>query len=178
MLVLNNVSKIYKTNSKTVHALVDVSLQFDSTGLVAIVGESGSGKTTLINCISMIEKPMSGSIKFGDKVLNSMTDAELDNYRNNCISFVFQDYNLSDNITVGQNVGLGATIQGQKTTDDLQESCLRQVGLSGYGDSQINELSGGEQQRVAIARSLAKNTPIIIADEPTGNLDQRNGNEI
>jgi len=155
--------------------LLTICIDLPSVGLVAICGKSGSGKTTLVNCLSGIEQVDSGTITVDNNQLGKMTPDKLDEYRNHTIGIIFQDYNLIEQLTVEQNIGLSFELQGKPLDKQKIEQILTQVGLEGYGKRKTVELSGGEQQRVAIARTIAKNTQIILADEPTGNLDEDTG---
>ncbi len=177
MLKLNHIRKIYHTASKeNVIALSDICLSFDKNGLVFIVGQSGSGKTTFLNLIGGLDVADQGEILIEGSVLGK--DISLEKYRQNYVGFVFQEYNLLDNLTVYENIAIAVSDCSKKELEEKIAKVLEEVGLSGYEKRRINELSGGQRQRVAIARALAKNTSILLCDEPTGNLDSRTSIEI
>ena len=177
MLKLNNVTKIYHTASKeNVIALSDISLSLDNSGLVFIVGQSGSGKTTLLNAIGGLDLADQGEISIEGNVLGK--DISLEKYRQNYVGFVFQEYNLLENLTVYENIAIAVSACPKKQLEEKIAKVLEEVDLSGYEKRRINELSGGQRQRVAIARALAKNTSILLCDEPTGNLDSGTSREI
>lgn len=159
------------------HALKDVTLELNDKGMVFVLGKSGSGKSTLLNLIGGLDKISSGKIDVDGNVISSYSEHQLVDYRNSCIGFIFQDHHLIDDLTVFQNVKLALELK-RINNDDLVRSSLEQVGLSGYGDRYPRELSGGERQRVAIARAIVKRPRIILADEPTGNLDGKNAAEV
>lgn len=175
MLKLENVSKIYTTNRKSSHvsALNNINVSFGKHGLVSIVGKSGSGKTTLLNILGGIDKPTNGTIVYNGNKFSDFRESDYNNYRNNEISFIFQDYNLLHDYTVIENIKIACRIQGKikKNVNEIAYNCLKSVGLEDLADRKIESLSGGQQQRVAIARALAKESKIILCDEPTGNLD-------
>ena len=177
MLELRNVNKTYVSSKKNkVEALKEVNLEFKTKGLNFILGASGSGKSTLLNLIGGIDKPTSGEILInGNKV--GEKELPLDEYRSNYISFIFQDFNLLPNLTIYDNIGIvyGKNEEGIK---ERIEKILKAVGLEGYENRYPNELSGGQIQRVAIARALAKESSIILADEPTGNLNKENSENV
>lgn len=178
MLELKNINKSYVSSKKNrVDALTNINLAFETKGLTFILGASGSGKSTLLNLIGGLDTPTSGDIFINNtKLLDD--NSSLDLYRNNYISFIFQDFNLLSNLTVYENISL---VYGSLTTDSVKEKIakiLLQVNLSGYEDRYPSELSGGEIQRIAIARALAKDSAIILADEPTGNLNKENSENI
>ena len=176
---IRNLCKTYDIkNGEKVHALKGVSFDLPSTGMVAILGKSGSGKSTLLNILSGLDSFDSGDVEAFGKNMKDFSRAELDNYRNSCISFVFQEYHLIPELSVGENIALALQLQGEQNADEKVKSVLKQVELSGYENRKISELSGGQKQRVAIARALIKNPKIIFADEPTGALDSQTGESI
>jgi putative ABC transport system ATP-binding protein len=175
-----NVSKIYQMGKNKVNALNDVSLRIDTGELVAIIGPSGSGKTTLMNILGCLDTPTEGSYRLNGKEVINMTDSQLADVRNRTIGFVFQTFNLLQRLTALENVelpliyrGIGARERHRKASEALES-----VGLAYRAHHKPSELSGGQQQRVAIARALVSEAPIILADEPTGNLDTHSGTEI
>ncbi len=178
MLELKKVSKIYKTKSNDVAALNDVDLYFEDNGLVFITGKSGSGKTTLLNVIGGLDNFSSGEILIKGKSTKDFSKSDYDSYRNTYIGFVFQEYNLLDNMTIEKNIALATQLQGIKDDKQKIEQILQKVDLQDILSRRPQELSGGQRQRVAIARALVKNPSIIMADEPTGALDTENGLQI
>ena len=177
MLELKNVTKIYCSKSKIkVNALKDVSVNFPRKGLFFITGKSGCGKTTLLNILGGLDAPTSGEVYFDGEKIDLKNLHVADNYRRLSIGFVFQDYNLIDNETIMENVNIAAQLVG-KTSEDVANAISR-VGLSEHAKQYTDELSGGQKQRVAIARVLVKDSKVVLADEPTGNLDSSNAEDI
>ena len=178
MLELKKISKTYRTKNGVTHrALNDVSLSFGETGLVFIVGRSGGGKSTLLNVIAALDKPDRGEILLYGNSFKDFNGAKLDSYRNTYIGVVFQDYNLLPTLTVYQNIALSLGLQGV-TSDERVDAVVDKLGLREIANRKPNEISGGQSQRVAIARAVIKNPRIILADEPTGNLDSKTGREM
>jgi len=177
---ITNLSKTYKPKkSFPVKALKNISFSLSNSGMVFFLGKSGSGKSTLLNVLSGLDNADAGSsIEVSGKDLCKLTKHELDDYRNTCCGFVFQEYNLIPELNVEENIALAIQLQGQKDTENKVKEVLAQVGLSGYEKRKVTELSGGQKQRIAIARALIKNPDIIFADEPTGALDKSNGENI
>ncbi|MDD4840226.1 MAG: ATP-binding cassette domain-containing protein [Clostridia bacterium] len=179
MLEIKNLSKVYiPKNGVPVLALDDISLNIEDKGMVFILGKSGSGKSTFLNLIGGLDKYDQGDIKIYGKSTKDFTQANFDSYRNTFVGFVFQEYNILEEFTVGQNIALAIQLQGKKPTDEMLNEILEEVDLEGYGNRKPNELSGGQLQRVAIARALVKNPEVIMADEPTGALDSKTGIQI
>lgn len=180
MLELKKINKSYKTGTFTQHALKDVSIEFRKNEFVAILGASGSGKTTLLNIIGGLDKYDSGDLIINNKSTKKYKDLDWDRYRNNCIGFIFQNYNLIPHITILDNVEMGMTLSGvnSKTRRKKARSALKKVGLLEHAHKKPNQLSGGQMQRVAIARALANDPDIILADEPTGALDTKTSIQI
>lgn len=179
MIEVKDLRKQYKPKKgEVVNALNGVSLQIEEKGLVFILGKSGSGKSTLLNLLGGLDKYDSGDILIKGKSTEEFTQSNFDSYRNTMVGFVFQEYNLLDDFSVGANIALAIELQGDKATDQEVNQILKQVDLEGYGNRKTNELSGGQKQRVAIARALVKNPEIILADEPTGALDSNTGIQI
>lgn len=177
---IKNIKKIYKMGQEEVHALRDVSLNINQNEYVALMGPSGSGKSTLMNILGCLDTPSDGEYYFGESDVSKLNDNRLAEIRNKKIGFVFQTFNLLPRSTSLKNVELPLVYSG-KTSKERKELATKQlddVGLSDRKDHKPNELSGGQRQRVAIARALVTNPSIILADEPTGNLDSKTGVEI
>ena len=180
MLEIKNISKSYVTGTFTQKALDNFSLKFRREEFVSILGQSGSGKTTLLNIIGGLDKYDEGDLIINDKSTKSFKEKDWDAYRNNCIGFIFQNYNLITHISILENIEMGMTLSGVGSKEKREKAleALKKVGLEEHAHKKPNQLSGGQMQRVAIARALAKETPILIADEPTGNLDSTSAKEI
>jgi len=178
MLDLKNVSKTYQMGKVRVHALVDVSLKIEEGEYVAIMGPSGSGKSTLLHVIGCLDRPDTGSYRMGGRELTKLTDDQLAVLRNRTMGFVFQQFHLLPYANALENVELPLIYAGQRHLKERACARLGEVGLSERAAHRPMEMSGGEQQRVAIARSLVNEPPIILADEPTGNLDSKSEEEV
>ena len=180
MLQIKNVKKSYTTGTFIQHALKGVSLDFRKNEFVAILGPSGSGKTTLLNIIGGLDRYDEGDLVINNKLTKKFKDTEWDAYRNNCIGFIFQSYNLISHITVLENVEMGMTLSGVSAKKRRKKALevLDRVGLKEHAHKKPNQLSGGQMQRVAIARALANDPDIILADEPTGALDSKTSVQI
>lgn len=180
MLELKNINKSYQTGDFVQHALKNVSIEFKKNEFVAILGPSGSGKTTLLNIIGGLDRYDTGDLIINQKSTKDFKDCDWDAYRNNCIGFVFQSYNLIGHIDILQNVELGMTLSGVSYIERKKRAIevLTKVGLKDHLHKKPNQLSGGQMQRVAIARALANNPDIILADEPTGALDSKTSVQI
>jgi ABC-type lipoprotein export system ATPase subunit len=170
---IKELSKVYKTKYEMVHALGEINLCLPEKGLVFIVGVSGSGKTTLMNMLSGVDVPSTGEVIIGDKSLYKGTKKEMFGYRNSYVGLVFQDYNLIEDLNVYDNIKLPFELLGETDTKAVDE-VIKKVDIEDIKYSRVNEISSGQMQRVAIARALIKNSSMILADEPTGNLDTKN----
>ena len=180
MLELKNLKKSYKTGNFVQKALDNVSLKFRKNEFVSILGPSGSGKTTLLNIIGGLDHYDSGDLIINNKSTKNYKENDWNAYRNNCVGFIFQSYNLITHITILENVEMGMTLSGvsQKEKRKRAKEALEKVGLIDHAHKKPNQLSGGQMQRVAIARALANNPDIILADEPTGALDTKTSKQI
>jgi len=181
ILQLKGVRKSYQKDEQRVEALRGIDLTIDRGDLVAVVGPSGSGKTTLLNIVGCLDLPTSGSFLYDGRELGGMSERELSRYRKENISFVFQSYNLIPVLTVLENVELPMVIERHLARAEMRrraEEIIDAVGLSGMHSRFPRELSGGQEQRVAIARALVKEPIVVLADEPTANLDSHTAEEI
>jgi putative ABC transport system ATP-binding protein len=180
LIDIADIKKIYKVGTVEVHALRGVSLQIDNNEYIAIMGPSGSGKSTLMNILGCLDTPSSGDYQFTGEAVSKMNDNQLAEIRNREIGFVFQTFNLLPRASALHNVELPLIYNGTPSSKrkKFAKEALERVGLGDRMDHKPNELSGGQRQRVAIARALVNNPKIILADEPTGNLDTRTGEEI
>lgn len=180
LIELKNAYKIYNPGENEVRALDGVDLEIDKGDFVAIVGHSGSGKSTLMNMLGLLDVVTSGTYILNGKDVSDMDDDELSSIRNLEIGFIFQGFNLIPSLTAQGNVELPLIYRGMKAEQrhELSEAALKRVGLEKRMDHLPNQMSGGQQQRVAIARALAAKPPIILADEPTGNLDSNSGKDV
>jgi putative ABC transport system ATP-binding protein len=180
LIRLENIYKIYGSGDSEVRALDGVSLNVGSGEFLAIVGQSGSGKSTLMNMIGFLDVPTSGKYYLKGDDVSSLTDDELSDIRNAEIGFIFQGFNLISSLTALENVELPLVYRGVKKEEreELSAKALERVGMSSRMNHLPSQLSGGQQQRVAVARALAARPPVILADEPTGNLDSATGEEV
>ena len=180
LIRVRDLCKVYNPGENEVRALDHVDLSIDKGELVGIIGHSGSGKSTLMNMLGCLDVPTSGNYYLNGKDVSNMTDDELSDVRNVGIGFIFQGFNLIPNLTAKENVELPLIYRGvsKKEREELAVESLKAVGLEHRMDHKPSEMSGGQQQRVAIARAIAARPPVILADEPTGNLDSRSTQEI
>jgi putative ABC transport system ATP-binding protein len=176
-----DVVKNYHLEGGTVRALRGVSLQVEEGDFVALMGPSGSGKSTLLNVLGCLDRPTSGEYYIGDEEVASMDDDQLSEIRSLYIGFIFQSYNLLPQYTLVENIEVPLLYQGRPLGPETRERCIELANLVGLGDRlehRPTQLSGGQQQRVAIARALVNDPQVVLADEPTGNLDSRTSDEI
>ena len=173
-----NLVKVYGKGETAVRAVDDVSMQIEAGEFVALVGESGSGKTTLLNLLGALDSPTSGEIIIGGQSLSGQSDAQLSAYRRRNVGFIFQSYNLIPVLNVAENIALPMSLDNQEVDQDYLSELLEILGLTDRRDHYPHQLSGGQQQRVAIGRALIAKPKLLLADEPTGNLDSRHSREI
>lgn len=180
LIHIENMKKIYNPGENEVRALDGIDLDIEKGDLVAIVGHSGSGKSTLMNMLGCLDTPTSGKYVLDGQDVASMTDNQLADVRNKEIGFIFQGFNLISNLDAVENVELPLVYRGVSKNErkQLAMEALKSVGLEDRMKHKPNEMSGGQQQRVAVARAVAAKPPIILADEPTGNLDTKSTQEI
>ncbi len=178
MLQIKNLKKQYLTLDGVITALDDVTLEIEDGDFVAIVGSSGSGKTTLLNMIGGLDIPDSGSVIINGKNITKLSPAKQAKLRRNTIGFIYQFYNLIPELNVTENITLPAELNGEEINLDTVNKIINKVGLTGREKAMPSSMSGGEQQRVAIARAIFNKPTILLADEPTGNLDNSNSEEI
>ncbi|CAM4497525.1 MAG: ABC transporter ATP-binding protein [Paenibacillus macerans] len=178
ILEANNLKKFYGSGETAVHALDGVTLEVEHGEFVAIVGTSGSGKSTLLHMLGGLDRPTSGSVTVDGKDIFSLKDEELTIFRRRKIGFVFQNYNLVPVLNVYENIVLPIELDGKQADKNYVDKIVNTLGLENKLNNLPNNLSGGQQQRVAIARALAAKPAIILADEPTGNLDSKTSMDV
>jgi len=180
MIELLGIAKNYRMGKVEICALGDISLTVGKGELIAVMGPSGSGKSTLMNLIGCLDRPTSGTYRFQEREISTLPDDDLAHIRNSKIGFVFQSFNLLSRFSALKNVEMPLVYSGlpARKRADAARPLLDRVGLADRMDHRPSELSGGQQQRVAIARALVNDPPLLLADEPTGNLDSRSGAEI
>lgn len=179
MIQIKNVSRKFVSGKSSVNALTDISLEIKEGQFIALMGPSGSGKSTLLNLIGGLDTPTEGKILINEKDISTYKDKELSAYRNTMVGFVFQEFHLEQFLSVKDNVLLPTFFNHQSKKDrEYAEKLIKEVELTAKTDAKISELSGGQKQRAAIARALINKPKIILADEPTGNLDLKTGETI
>lgn len=180
MISLSGIHKIYRTKEVETQALENVNLEIEKGEFLSVMGPSGCGKSTLLNIMGLIDTPTSGKLMINDCIINEMKDKELANFRNKMLGFIFQSFHLIQSLNVIDNVEMPLTYRRISTSERyrLAKEALEKVGMSHRLHHLPNELSGGQCQRVAIARAIVGNPKIILADEPTGNLDSKMGHEV
>ena len=180
IIKVNNLIKVFGKDETTNRVLENLNLEIKKGEFVSIMGESGCGKSTLLYLLGGLDKPTSGEIYINDKDINKLKEKQMSNFRRKDIGFVFQFYNLVQNLTVEENIMLPVIMDGRKEKDykERLEMILKTIGLEEKRKALPNKLSGGQQQRVSIARAIILNPSIILADEPIGNLDSRSGKTV
>ena len=180
MIKLNKLSKVYRTEEIESKALNEVSIHIEKGQFVSIMGPSGCGKSTLLNILGLLDKPESGSYKFLGKEVSHLNERGRSENRKQNIGFIFQNFNLIDELTVFENIELPLIYNKVSSSERKKRvtELIEKIGISHRASHFPQQLSGGQQQRVAVARALVTNPPLILADEPTGNLDSTNGNEV
>ena len=180
MIELQNVNKYYRSNAEVVHTIKDLSFKLPDQGLVFIIGPSGGGKSTLLNMLGGLDSPDSGKILIENTDISKFSKKQLNMYLNSYLGFVFQEYNILKDLTLSENISLSLELQGISRSERKKrvEKIIKDVELDGLNNRKINELSGGQKQSIAIARALIKDPSVIIADEPTGNLDSETSENI
>lgn len=176
MITINNLNKYYNSGSEKYHALRNINLELPEKGFIFITGKSGSGKSTLLNIIGGIDSYDSGELIIDGLNTHNFSRRDFNAYRNSYIGFIFQEFNVIKNLSLYENISLSLQLQRKsvKENHNFIMDTIKKVGLEGKEKRKMNQLSGGERQRVAIARAIVKTPHVIIADEPTGNLDQKN----
>jgi putative ABC transport system ATP-binding protein len=178
LILAQGITKTYENEEVKTTVLSDVDIHIDEGEFVAIMGPSGSGKSTLMHILSFLDTPTEGVYTFDGADVTMLDDDALAKMRNKKVGFVFQSFNLLPRTSVAENVHLPLTYSHEKNKDQLVKKAIESVGLTHRANNESNQLSGGEKQRVAIARALVNDPSVIFADEPTGNLDSKSGNQI
>ena len=180
MIRMHDLKKVYRTSDVETTALNNVNVEVEPGEFIAIMGPSGCGKSTLLNVLGMLDTPDSGRYEFAGENVADYAESKLADIRKQSIGFIFQSFNLVDELTVAENVMLPLLYQGvpKKEREERVQAVLERVGIAHRADHRPQQLSGGQQQRVAVARAVITNPKLILADEPTGNLDSANGEEV
>jgi putative ABC transport system ATP-binding protein len=180
MLNMRNLSRVYRTDTVETRALDGIDLDVAQGEFVAVMGPSGCGKSTLLNILGMLDSPTSGSYRFNGEEISALPERRLADLRKQHIGFIFQSFNLVDELSVGENIALALLYHEVSAADRRRrvEAVMDKVGIAHRANHRPSQLSGGQQQRVAVARALVGNPRLILADEPTGNLDTGNGEEV
>lgn len=180
MLKLHNLSRIYRTEDVETVALANINVEIDQGEFLAIMGPSGCGKSTLLNIIGMLDNPTGGQYWFMDQDIAGYNETELSEIRKRNVGFIFQNFNLIDELTVAENIEMALLYHGIPSSErkDRVATVMDKVGIAHRAKHRPSQLSGGQQQRVAVARAVVGDQAIILADEPTGNLDSANGQEV
>lgn len=180
MITIENLSKVFRTNEVETMALNNINLKVDKGEFLAIMGPSGCGKSTLLNIVGLLDHPTEGSVKFLDKEVSAFSEKELTRMRKGHVGFVFQSFNLIDELNVFQNVELPLTYLGYSAAERKAKvnELLERMHIAHRAKHYPRQLSGGQQQRVAIARAIVTDPEVLLADEPTGNLDSKNGQDV
>jgi putative ABC transport system ATP-binding protein len=180
MLSMRDISRVYRTDTVETRALDGIDLEVAEGEFVAVMGPSGCGKSTLLNVIGMLDSPTSGSYRFNGQEMSGLPERRLAELRKANIGFIFQSFNLVDELTVGENIALALLYHDVAADERRQrvEAVMDRVGIAHRANHRPGQLSGGQQQRVAVARALVASPRLILADEPTGNLDTANGDEV
>ena len=181
LYTLSGISKVFQSGRINFRALDNINLSIEEGDVVALTGPSGSGKSTLLNILGLIEEPSKGSISFGGTKLKVKDDASLTEIRRESVGFIFQNFNLMPVLTAVENVEYALLLEGKMSRKDARQramTCLKALEMDEYADHRPAELSGGQRQRVAIARAIVKNPKVVIADEPTANLDSKTAEQI
>ena len=178
IIEMKGISKVYGEGENKLYALRDVNLEIEKGSVVSVIGASGSGKSTLLNIMGGVDKPTEGTVIFDGEEITNFSDDKMSEFRRKKIGFIFQSYHLIPVLTVEENITMPVLLDGKKPDKEYIDHVIEMLGLSDRVKHLPNQLSGGQQQRTAIARALANKPSLILADEPTGALDSKNGQEV
>ena len=178
IIEMKGISKVYGEGENKLYALRDVNLEIEKGSVVSVIGASGSGKSTLLNIMGGVDKPTEGTVFFDGEEITNFSDDKMSEFRRKKIGFIFQSYHLIPVLTVEENITMPVLLDGKKPDKEYIDHVIEMLGLSDRVKHLPNQLSGGQQQRTAIARALANKPSLILADEPTGALDSKNGQEV